>query len=102
MGVQCGGANAKKSTICTKLNNIAADKIMQSYNKFYLTNRIDYDILNMVFLTARVLGCYEHLHYLKEEIPMKVDRNTVTFILKLLANMAKAVIEVLEEYPDSE
>ena len=41
-------------------------------------------------------------NYLKEEIPMKVDRKTVVFILNLLANVAKAVVGVLDEYPNSE
>ena len=38
--------------------------------------------------------------YLKEEIPMKVDRGTVIFVLDLLAEMAKAVIGVLERHPE--
>lgn len=31
---------------------------------------------------------------------MKVDRNTVIFVLDLLSEMAKAVIGVLERHPD--
>lgn len=33
---------------------------------------------------------------------MKVDRKTVVFVLDLLAEMAKAVIGVLEKHPDED
>ena len=38
----------------------------------------------------------------KEEIPMKVDRETVIFVLDLLAEVAKAVNGVLKRHSDED